>query len=107
MRKLHEDQTHIWKQEAKKTIAIMVTALEEQIESLKYQLNENQQETQSLKVFKDQALQFCLIIRKNQSKFYKKMRKVSRFYQEITNLNEIIYSLVEEDKSIKKNVVYS
>ena len=29
------------------------------------------------------------------------MDKISIFYQEITNLNEIIDSLVEEDKSIK------
>lgn len=86
----------------------MITTLKEKIESIKYQVNENQQATQSLKVFKDQALKNCLILRKNQSKFYKKMETISIFYQEITYLNERIDSLVEEDKLIKNNFsVYS
>ena len=54
LRNLHEDQTEIWKQEAKTNFEIMVTTLKEKIESLKYQLNENPHATKSFEVFKDQ-----------------------------------------------------
>jgi len=72
LRKLHEDQTCIWKEEAENNYVIIVTALQHEIESLKYQVNENQHARRSLYIFKDQALQICLILRKNQPNFDKK-----------------------------------
>lgn len=79
----------------------MTTTLKEKVDSVQFQLNQNQGEKPSVEIFKEHALQIFLILRKDQSKFYKRMDKISIFYQEILNLNDMIDSLVEDNKYIK------
>ena len=45
LRKLHEDQTRIWKKETEKNYEIMVTVFKEKIKSFRNQMNQNQEST--------------------------------------------------------------
>lgn len=99
-KKLHEAQTSIWKDEVENNSMVIVIALQQQIESLKYQVNEDEEGTQGLDIFKDHYLQILLILRKNQANFYKQLDIIWMVYKEIKDWRGRINSLVEEDISI-------